>query len=62
MVVPVSYTHLDVYKRQGYTPANTSDIPEIPIALPNPYALTINGTSYTGSSAVSINCLLYTSQ
>lgn len=26
----------------------------IPIALPNPYALTINGTSYTGSSAVSI--------
>lgn len=30
------------------------DIPEIPIALPNPYALTINGTSYTGSSAVSI--------
>lgn len=31
------------------------DIPEIPIALPNPYALTINGTSYTGSSAVSID-------
>lgn len=31
------------------------DIPEIPIALPNPYALTINGTSYTGSSAVSIS-------
>nr|DAG93256.1 MAG TPA: Dec protein, OB-Fold, Decoration, VIRAL PROTEIN [Crassvirales sp.] len=28
---------------------------EIPVALPNPYALTINGTSYTGSSAVSIN-------
>lgn len=27
---------------------------EIPIALPNPYALTINGTSYTGSSAVSV--------
>lgn len=39
----------------GYTPANTSDIPEIPIALPNPHALTINGTSYTGSSAVSIS-------
>ncbi len=28
---------------------------DIPVALPNPYALTINGTSYTGSSAVSIN-------
>jgi hypothetical protein len=28
---------------------------KIPIALPNPYALTINGTSYTGSSAVSVN-------
>ena len=36
----------------GFTPANVN---EIPIALPNPYALTINGTSYTGSSAVSIN-------
>jgi hypothetical protein len=38
----------------GFTPANAKDIP-IPIALPNPYALTINGTSYTGSSAVSIS-------
>ena len=38
----------------GFTPANVNDIP-IPIALPNPYALTINGTSYTGSSAVSIS-------
>lgn len=27
---------------------------EIPIALPNPYALTINGQSYTGSSSVNI--------
>ena len=35
--------------------AVTIDLPEIPVALPNPYALTINGTSYTGSSAVSIN-------
>lgn len=35
--------------------AVTIDLPEIPIALPNPYALTINGTSYTGSSAVFIN-------
>lgn len=33
----------------------TIDLPEIPVALPNPYALTINGTSYTGSSAVSIS-------
>lgn len=32
----------------------TIDLPEIPVALPNPYALTINGTSYTGSSAVSV--------
>lgn len=39
----------------GFTPANVKDIPEIPIALPNPYALTINGTSYRGSSAVSIS-------
>ena len=37
----------------GFTPANVNDIP-IPIALPNPYALTINETSYTGSSAVSL--------
>lgn len=35
--------------------AVTIDLPEIPIALPNPYALTINGTSYTGSSAVHIS-------
>lgn len=27
---------------------------EIPVALPNPYALTINGRSYTGSSSVNI--------
>ncbi len=39
----------------GFTPADAEDIPEIPIALPNPYPLTINGTTYTGSSAVSIN-------
>lgn len=37
--------------------AVTIDLPEIPVALPNPYALTINGTSYTGSSAVSISTL-----
>lgn len=35
--------------------AVTIDLPEIPVALPNPYALTINGTLYTGSSEVSIN-------
>ena len=33
------------------------DIPEIPTALPNPHALKINDTSYTGSSAVSITVL-----
>lgn len=43
----------------GFTPANVNDIPEIPIALPNPYALNITAggstTSYTGSSASTIN-------
>ena len=33
------------------------DIPEIPTALPNPYRLKINDTTYTGSSAVSITVL-----
>lgn len=51
----ISLTSANVTSALGYTPANTSDIPEIPITLPNPYALTINGTSYTGSSAVSIS-------
>lgn len=51
----ISLSKSNVTSALGYTPANTSDIPEIPIALPNPHALTINGTSYTGSSAVAIN-------
>lgn len=51
----ISLTSTNVTSALGFTPAKTSDIPEIPIALPNPYALTINGTSYTGSSAVSIS-------
>lgn len=51
----ISLTSANVTSALGFTPAKTSDIPEIPIALPNPYALTINGTSYTGSSAVSIH-------
>lgn len=50
----ISLSKSNVTSALGYTPANTSNIP-IPIALPNPYALTINGTSYTGSSAVSIS-------
>lgn len=50
----ISLTSANVTSALGFTPAKTSDIPRIPIALPNPYALTINGTSYTGSSAVSI--------
>lgn len=50
----ISLSKANVTSALGYTPANTSDIPEIPIALPNPYALIINGTSYTGSSAVSV--------
>lgn len=51
----ISLSKSNVTSALGYTPANTSDIPEIPIALPNPHALTINGISYTGSSAVSIS-------
>lgn len=51
----ISLTSANVTSALGFTPAKTSDIPKIPIALPNPYALTINGTSYTGSSAVSIH-------
>lgn len=43
----------------GFTPANVNDIPEIPIALPNPHALNVTAggstTSYTGSSASTIN-------
>lgn len=50
----ISLSKANVTSALGYTPANTSDIPKIPITLPNPYALTINGTSYTGSSAVSV--------
>lgn len=53
----ISLTSANVTSALGFTPAKTSDIPEIPIELPNPYALTINGTSYTGSFAVSINTL-----
>ncbi len=51
----ISLSKSNVTSALGFTPANVNDIPEIPIALPNPHALTINGTSYTGSSAVSIN-------
>ncbi len=51
----ISLSKSNVTSALGYTPANTSDIPEIPIALPNPSALTINGISYTGSYAVSIS-------
>lgn len=51
----ISLSKSNVTSALGYTPANTSDIPEIPIALPNPHALTINGISYTGSYEVSIS-------
>lgn len=51
----ISLSKSNVTSALGYTPANTSDIPEIPIALPNPYELTINGQSYTGSSSVYID-------
>lgn len=43
----------------GFTPANVNDIPEIPIALPNPYTLNVTAggstTSYTGSSESTID-------
>lgn len=43
----------------GFTPANVNDIPKIPIALPNPYALNVTAggstTSYTGSLASTID-------
>ena len=45
-------TSSEIVSALGFTPISSN---EIPAALPNPYALTINGTSYTGSSAVSIN-------
>ena len=48
-------TSSEIISALGYTPANICNVPKIPIALPNPHALTINGTSYTGSSAVAIN-------
>ena len=48
----ISLSKSNVTSALGFTPANVN---EIPIALPNPCALTINGTSYTGSSVVSIN-------
>ena len=53
----ISLSKANVTSALGYTPANTSDIPEIPTALPNPYRLKINDISYTGSSAVSITVL-----
>lgn len=53
----ISLSKDNVTSALGYTPANTSDIPEIPTALPNPHRLKINDTSYTGSSAVSITVL-----
>lgn len=53
----ISLSKANVTSALGYTPANTSDIPKIPTALPNPYRLKINDISYTGSSAVSITVL-----
>lgn len=55
----ISLTSGNVTSALGYTPAKTSDIPEIPIALPNPYALSIiaggSTTNYTGSYASNLN-------
>ena len=35
--------------------AKKTEIPSVPSKLPNPYALSINGTSYDGSKAVSVS-------
>ena len=55
----ISLSKANVTSALGYTPANTSDIPEIPTALPNPHALKITAggstTNYTGSSTSTIN-------
>ena len=53
----ISLSKANVTSALGYTPANTSDIPKIPTALPNPHILKINDIPYTGSSAVSITVL-----
>lgn len=44
-------TSSEIVSALGFTPISSN---KIPVALPNPHALTINGTSYTGSSAVSV--------
>ena len=52
----ISLSKSNVTSALGFTPANVN---EIPIALPNPYALNViagsSTTSYTGSSASTIN-------
>jgi hypothetical protein len=45
-------TSAPVTSVNGKTGAVSIDIPTVPSALKNPYALTINGTAYDGSSAV----------
>lgn len=57
VTINTTISTINAEKLTGTIDANR--LPEIPIekipaALPNPYALTINGTSYTGSSAVSV--------
>ena len=65
--VPVSYTHLDVYKRQIQTRMASSDLPDIAncsnIDDASLVALGQNGTIQELGSAIAqySNCLLYTS-
>ena len=47
----ISVTSSNIEAALGYKPVKPTDMPA---TLPNPKALTINGTSYTGSSAVSV--------
>ena len=53
----ISLSKDNVVSALGYPPANANDATRLPAFLPNPYKLTINKTTYSGSTAVSINVL-----
>ena len=53
---PVSYTHLDVYKRQNSFTAFSVEMPNFPSAFSSPYHVQASRTP------LSLSCLLYTSR
>ena len=64
-IIPVSYTHLDVYKRQPYSRATpgTPNVPEAAIVIG--FSPTLTGISFDTKNPfiTRINiCLLYTSR